>query len=231
MIIVICLKIAISFYYWVYLISPTVFFTPLLFPSSLLFWFFPFYPIFWLFPYCVLLLLEPKDAMLWRWYIWKFLVLGASFDDLCQIFSSNQFQFERPIKLSFDLNALHKLLSINLSQSGDFISELSIRSLRVSLYPSGISAISTFFFTSPTACLITPFLRIVIVRFWCKKEVLAQVFSKQAYSPMKHSFSICNIVIYQLFTYQSSSFKLMAQTKLCFFPIADPNYPNKSLNL
>ncbi len=146
--------------------------------------------------------------------------------------SSFKWSFSEKVgELSLDLGALRDPLSINPGRfgesrwSGDSVYELSIRSLRVFLYLLGIATISDFSSAPPTACLRTCFRTIVTIRFWCRRGVLAQVFPRQAYAPMKQSFSIGSIV-HQPLTYQSHPFEPIAQIKLRFFPGADSNYAN-----
>ena len=82
-------------------------------------------------------------------------------------YSSKQFSFKRVGESLLDLGALCDSLSISSgqfeesSQSGDSISELSIKSSKVSLYLLGIAIISDFSSTSPNRLLEYFFQRIV----------------------------------------------------------------------
>ena len=121
-------------------------------PFSLFVLFFPSFPHFWPSPHCALPFLGPKSAILWRLYIWKSRVLGASFNNVPKTSSSKQSSssFKRLGEAPLNLGALYVPLSIDPSQSRDSgwssnsVSELSIRSSRVSLYLLGIAAISDF---------------------------------------------------------------------------------------
>ena len=55
--------------------------------------------------------------------------------------------------------------------------------------------------------------------------ISAHVFPRQAYAPMKQTFSIGNIVHWSS-AYQSPLFEPMALTELRFCSAADSNYPN-----
>ncbi len=150
---------------------------------------------------------------------------------MIRTFLSKRSSPKRVDKPPLNLGALRDLLSISFGQFGksgqseDSISELLIRSSRVSLYLLGITTILDFPSASPNAYLSTLFWRIMTIRFWRERGVLAQVFPKQVYTLMKQIFSIGNI-IHQLFAYQSSLFELMVQTEWHFFSAADSNYPN-----
>ena len=194
-----CFNIAIPFYHRVYLISPTVFSPP------------------WLFPYPV------WGATTRRWRICESSVLGASPDDLSRRSSSKQSPSEQSAELPSDMGALRDLLSIGLARSGDSRSELSIRSSRVFLYWLGIATISEFPTPPPTASLTTRFPRIETIRCWRGGGVSAQVFPRRAYAPVKQTLSICNIV-HQPFAYQSLLFEPKAQSELRSFQSADLNY-------
>ena len=95
----------------------------------------------------------------------------------------------------------------------------------MSLYLLEIAAILDYPFASPTAFLSTRFQKIVTILFCCQKGVLAHVFPKRAYAPVKQTLSIGNIV-HWLSAYQSPLFEPMAQIELRFCPAADSNYPN-----
>ena len=139
-------------------------------------------------------------------------------------------------EVPLDLGKLRIPLSISSSQSRDSswfensVSELSIRSSRVFLYLLRIAAISDFPSTPSTACLSTYFQKMVILLFQCRKEVLAYVFPKQAYVPVKQTLNIDNIV-HWLSAYQSFLFELMPQIKLRFYQAADSNYQNATTDL
>ncbi len=78
---------------------------------------------------------------------------------MTEISLSKQSSLERVGEPFLNLDILRNPLSISSSQSGesdqfeDFISELSIRLSKVSLYLLGIAAISEFFFISLTTYL------------------------------------------------------------------------------
>ena len=114
--------------------------------------------------------------------------------------SSKQSFFERVGEPPLDLGALRDPLSISPGSSGEsgwsgnFISELSIRASRVSLYLLKLVAISDFSCALPIACLSTLFGRIVTIQFWRERGVSAQIFPRQVYSPVKQTFSIGSIV-------------------------------------
>ena len=135
-----------------------------------------------------------------------------------------------------DFNTLRFLLSIALgwfrdfNWSGDFVSELSIKSLRVSLHLLQIVQISDFPSASPTTYLNIHFQKIMTILFWCGREILAYIFYRRVYVPVKLTLSIDNIV-YWLSVYQSLFFKLMAQTKLRFCQVVYLNYLNTTPDL
>ena len=95
----------------------------------------------------------------------------------------------------------------------------------MSLYLLEIATISDFPSPPPTACLSTRFRRIVTILFRRRRGVLAHVFLRRAYAPVKQTLSIGNIVHWSS-AYQSPLFEPMAQIELRFCPAADSNYPN-----
>lgn len=127
-------------------------------------------------------------------------------------------------KLTPDMGALRDPYSIIPSQSKDFVSELSIKSSRVSLYLLGIAKISNSASTSLTTSLSTCLQRIVIIRYWYKTGVSTHIFPRQVYLPIKQIFCYGNIV-YQPFTHHTYLFEPIAQTEWRFFLIGDLNYP------
>ena len=143
--------------------------------------------------------------------------------------SFKQSSSKRLGKAPLDLGALCVRLGISPGQSGDSdgsknsVSELSIRSSRVSLYLLGIAAISDFPSVFLTACLSKRFRRILTILFWCQRGVLAHVFSRRAYASVKQTFIISNIM-HWLSAYQSLIFEAMAQTKLRFCSAVDSDY-------
>ena len=146
-------------------------------------------------------------------------MLGASFNVVTKISSSKQSSSssERLGEAPLDLGKLHVLLSISLSRSGDFLSKLSIRSLKVFLYLLGIATISDFSSPPSTAYLSTCFRKIVTILFQRRRGVLAHVFPRRAYAPVKQTLNIGNIVHWS-FAYQSPLFEPMTQIKLWFLP-------------
>ncbi len=132
--------------------------------------------------------------------------MGAGFNNMTRTSSSKQSSSKRVGEPPLDLGTLCDLLSISLGQSeefawsGDFVSKLSIRLSRVSLYLLGIAVISDFLSASLTVYLSILFQRIVTIWFWRRRGVLAQVFSRRAYVHMKQTFSIGSIV-HQPFAY------------------------------
>ena len=105
---------------------------------------------------------------------------------MIEISSSKQSSFKKVDEPSLNLGALHDpLVSINPSRFGefgwfrDFVSELSIRLSRVSLYLLRIATISDFPSASLTAYLSTCFQRIMTIWFWRGRGVLAQIFLRQ----------------------------------------------------
>ena len=144
--------------------------------------------------------------MSWRWYTWKSQILETGSNNVIEISSSKQFFFKKVGKLFLDLEILCNPLSINRGWfwesrwSENSIFEILIKSLRVFLYLLEIATILDFFSTFPIACLNTCFWKIMIIWFWYGRGLLAQVFSRQVYAPIKQTFSIGNI-IHQLFTY------------------------------
>ena len=227
MIIVTCLKTATFFYHRIYLISPMassnrltlpIFFTPLTVPI--------FYsPTLGTKKYNVMVLMYLESTN-----------LGVSSNNMTGTSSSKPSSSERVGEPSLDLGALHKPLSISPGWSREFgrsvysVSKLSIMLSRVPLYLLGIAIISDFPPASLIVCLSILFWKIVTIWFWRGRRVSAQVFPRQAYAPMKQTFSIDSIV-YQPFANEYLFFEPMAQTKLCFFPAPDSNYPNAPLDL
>lgn len=141
-------------------------------------------------PLTALILYSPtfgtKGTTLWGWCIWETWILGTGSNNVTGIFLSKRFSSKRVSELPFELSVLHNPLSISFgqcgapSQSRNFVSKLSIKSSKVSLYLLKIAAISNFPFALLTACLSTHFQRIATIQFWPRKRILAQIFLRQA---------------------------------------------------
>lgn len=121
--------------------------TEFLLPSQRLFlplWPFLFSLLLSSFSYHTFPLLGPINAILQYWYTCESLVSSAHHADLFKIFLFKQPLFDNPDELFSDLGAFYDLLSIGLNQSGDFVSELLIKSSKVSLSLLEIATISEF---------------------------------------------------------------------------------------
>ena len=190
MIIDTCLRTTILFYHQVYLVFPIVFSifltlfifsTPVILPI-----FSTSFTLFILLTLLTLLILcfstfgikGCNIVVLMHLESW---ILGVRFNNVIEISLSKQSFSKKVDKPTLDLGALHDLLSINLSWFrkfgwfGDSIFELSIQSLRVFLYLFAIAVVSNYSSAPLTAYLNICFRRIIIIWFWCKRGVLAQI--------------------------------------------------------